>query len=43
MGGKMTEERKIQLISLLDELNDFHVALHHEAKVLELDALVERL
>ena len=42
MAGKLTDEKKIQLISLLDELNDFHAQLHHDAKNLSLDELMER-
>ncbi len=42
MAGKLTDEKKIQLISLLDELNDFHAELHHDAKNLSLEELMER-
>ena len=43
MGGKLSKEKMVQLISLLDELNAFHVALHPEARNLTLVELLERL
>jgi len=42
MAGNMDTEKKVMLVSLLDELNDFHIDLHGEAKNLTLDELVER-
>ena len=42
MAGRLTEDKKIQLISLLDELNGFHAQLHHDAKNLSLEELLER-
>ncbi len=43
MGGNLSEEQKIQLISFLKQLNDFHVSLYKEAKTLSLDQLVEQV
>ncbi|MBV7332288.1 hypothetical protein KFU94_29470 [Chloroflexi bacterium TSY] len=42
IGGQLTDERKIQLMALLDELNDFHASLHKEAKKLTLDELLDK-
>ncbi len=42
MSGRLAEDKKIQLISLLDELNGFHAQLHHDSKGLSLDELMER-
>jgi DNA-binding MarR family transcriptional regulator len=40
MAGKLSAHKKTQLVSLLDELNDFHAALHKEARKLTLDQLL---
>jgi DNA-binding MarR family transcriptional regulator len=42
MAGGLTEAKKTQLASLLDELNTYHVARHKEAKGLTLDELLEQ-
>lgn len=42
MAGKMSVERKVLLISLLDELNDFHASMHEEAKKLSLDQILNK-
>ena len=42
MAGNMSWEKKVLFVSLLDELNEFHVALHEEAKNMTLEQLVEK-
>ncbi len=41
LAGRLTHEKKIQLVSLMDGLNDFHADLHEQAKSLTLDQLLE--
>jgi len=43
MAGPMQDREKIQLVSLLNELNGHHVAQHQQAKTMTLDQLLEKL
>lgn len=43
MGGRLTEEKKIQLITLLDELNEFHTEMRMSSKDSDLDELLAKV
>jgi DNA-binding MarR family transcriptional regulator len=41
MAGRLDNEKKLLLVSLLDELNNFHLSFHEEAKKETLDQLLD--
>ena len=42
LAGNMSDEKKMELVTLLDELNAFHINLHEKAKTMTLDELQEK-